>query len=262
MGHIVTIHSYRGGTGKSNLTANIAYQAALRGKRVAILDTDLQSPGVHMILGLEKERVANTLTDYLFGRCDIEDCAYDISSDFDLGNNGGGALYLLPSSMKLENIVRIVSEGYDVGRLNDHLRTLVNDLNLDLLLLDTHPGLNEETLSSTSTSDLLLLVVRPDKQDLHGTAVLMEVARRLNVPNTFIIANKVPSGINPDRLRDQLQGALGCEVIALLPLTEEVVMLGSRELFTKRYPDLAISLELKRATERGLSALFGSDESQ
>ena len=44
MGKIVSIHSFRGGTGKSNTTANLSAQAALAGKRVAVVDTDQTGP--------------------------------------------------------------------------------------------------------------------------------------------------------------------------------------------------------------------------
>ena len=50
-GKIVSIHSFRGGTGKSNTTANLASQVALTGKRVGIVDTDIQSPGIHVLFG-------------------------------------------------------------------------------------------------------------------------------------------------------------------------------------------------------------------
>ena len=136
MAQIITIHSYRGGTGKSNITANLAYLAARRGLRVAVLDTDLQSPGVHVVLGLDKDRLVYTLSDYLFGKCDLEEAAYDLTADLDLGDGGagekGGALYLLPSSMKVEAIVRIVSEGYDVSKLNQHFGELMDGAVADL----------------------------------------------------------------------------------------------------------------------------------
>jgi len=120
MGHIISVHSYRGGTGKSNLTANLAYQAARRGRRAAVLDTDVQSPGVHMVLGLRKERLAHSLTDYLFDKCDLEEAAYNLTNDLGL-EDSGGALFLLPSSMSVDSILRIAAEGYDAGRLNDHI---------------------------------------------------------------------------------------------------------------------------------------------
>ena len=58
MSHIVSVHSYRGGTGKSNVSANLGYLAAHAGRRVAVLDTDLQSPGVHVVFGFKKDRMA------------------------------------------------------------------------------------------------------------------------------------------------------------------------------------------------------------
>ena len=113
MGRIVSIHSYRGGTGKSNLTANIGYQLAARGHKVAILDTDLQSPGVHMVLQLAASRLTHTVSDYLFEKCEIRDAAYDMSNELPV--RALGQLWLLPSSMQVDTIVRIAADGYDVG---------------------------------------------------------------------------------------------------------------------------------------------------
>ena len=110
MGQIISIHSYRGGTGKSNITANLAWMAAKRGHRVAVLDTDLQSPGVHVVFQFDKERLAHTLSDFLFGRCELEEAAYDLTADLGVEETGG-AVYLLPSSMNVESIMRILSEG-------------------------------------------------------------------------------------------------------------------------------------------------------
>ena len=39
MAKIVSIHSFRGGTGKSNMTANLSSLVALGGKRVAVVGT-------------------------------------------------------------------------------------------------------------------------------------------------------------------------------------------------------------------------------
>src|SRR5688572_22233273 len=58
----------------------------------------------------------------------------------------------------------------------DQLNKLIDELKLDLLPIDTHPGFDEETLLTIAISDTLLIVLRPDKQDYHGTAVLVEVA--------------------------------------------------------------------------------------
>ena len=69
MSKIVSVHSFRGGTGKSNTTANVAAILASQGKRVGVIDTDIQSPGIHILFGLKEEDIKHSLNDYLWGKC-------------------------------------------------------------------------------------------------------------------------------------------------------------------------------------------------
>ncbi|MEO0479107.1 MAG: MinD/ParA family protein [Planctomycetota bacterium] len=246
-GQIVSIHSYRGGTGKSNLTANVAFQLATRGKRVAVLDTDLQSPGVHMVLQLDTKRLSHTLSDYLFGTCEIDEAAYDMSAR--LPDESTGKLWLLPSSMAVDKIVKIAHDGYDANRLNDQLDQLIEDLELDYLILDTHPGLNRETMLSTAISQILIVLIRPDTQDFHGTAVLMEVAGRLGVPHVFMVGNKVPRALDHGELKTRIEQSFNREVLGLLPLAEDLAALGSNGLFSEKMADHPASRELNRIVD-------------
>jgi septum site-determining protein MinD len=52
MSKIVSVHSFRGGTGKSNTTANLAALLPRKGHRVGVVDTDIASPGIHVLFGL------------------------------------------------------------------------------------------------------------------------------------------------------------------------------------------------------------------
>jgi MinD-like ATPase involved in chromosome partitioning or flagellar assembly len=254
--HIVSIHSYRGGTGKSNFTANLAWWLATQGKRVGVLDTDLQSPGVHMVFEFDTSRITFTLSDFLFGKCAVEEAVYDITKSLRLEAQApSGRLLLLPSSMNIEAITKIVAEGYDVGKLNDSLGRLGRELTLDYLLLDTHPGLNRETMLTTAVSDLQLVLVRPDTQDFHGTAVLLEVARRLGVKRTFLIANKVVSGLTRAAMRQMVDDAFHCELIGCVPLSQEMASLGSRGLFCMKHPQHPITRELYEISQRVLHEL-------
>src|SRR6202521_3593470 len=47
---IVTFYSYKGGTGRSMALANVAWILAANGKRVAVIDWDLEAPGLHRYL--------------------------------------------------------------------------------------------------------------------------------------------------------------------------------------------------------------------
>lgn len=241
-GKIVSIHSYRGGTGKSTLAANLAVCAQKMGKRIAALDTDLQSPGIHVLFGFNKEEITLTLVDFLWDRCLIGDTAYDVSGR--AAPEGPGKLWLIPASLTTQAITRILDEGYDVERLNAHFDRLIQEYELDFLVIDTHPGLNRETILTTAISDVLILLVRPDQQDYYGTAVLTEVARKLEIPRICVILNKVFSGVNEEQLRRRVEEAFGFEVIGSIPLSEDLARLESRQLMVSAFPDHPISHEI------------------
>src|SRR5919112_2389390 len=116
MASIVSIHSYRGGTGKSNVTANLAVAVALTGKRGGIVDTDIQSPGIHILFGLDDRQVTRALNDYLYGRCKVEETAYHITPPEVAAT--GGRIYLIPSSLKAGEIAKVLKDGYEVELLN------------------------------------------------------------------------------------------------------------------------------------------------
>jgi WD40 repeat protein/cellulose biosynthesis protein BcsQ len=46
-GRIITFYSYKGGTGRTMLLANVAWILASHGKRVLVVDWDLEAPGLH-----------------------------------------------------------------------------------------------------------------------------------------------------------------------------------------------------------------------
>ena len=248
MPKVVSIHSYRGGTGKSNFTANLATTVALQGKRVGIVDTDLPSPGIHNLFGLEPEQTQKTLNNYLWGEITIEDAAYDVSAN--VGVNENGKLYLVPSSFQVDDIARILKDGYHVKLMNDGFRRLVKALQLDYLFIDTHPGLSKETFLSIAISHLTLLILRPDKQDYQGTAVVIDVARQLKVRKMLLAINKVHSQLNRDALKQKVEETYGETVAGVFPLSEEMVRLASEGVFGVKYPEHSVSQEFRQVAQQ------------
>jgi MinD-like ATPase involved in chromosome partitioning or flagellar assembly len=241
---IVSVHSYRGGTGKSNTTANLAALLAADGRRVGVIDTDLQSPGIHILFGLDDKAIRHSLNDYLWGTCRIKDAAHDVASR--LGRRVPGAVFVIPSSMKAGDIARVLREGYDVGVLREGFHEAIETLDLDVLMIDTHPGLNEETLLSIAISDILLLVLRPDQQDYQGTSVTVEVARKLDVPALFLIVNKVPAVLEAATVRARVEETYNAPVVAVLPHSDQLMALGSNGLFVLQHPDHPITAALSQ----------------
>ena len=260
MPRIISTHSFRGGTGKSNITANLATLVAKAGYRVGVVDTDIQSPGIHTLFRFQQEQDNYSLNDYLWGRCPIEEAAYDVTEqavEGEIDSAPRPRLFLVPSSLNTNEIARVLREGYDVSLLNDGFQQFISTQMLDFLFIDTHPGVNEETLLSLAISDVLVLVMRPDQQDFQGTAVTVELARRLEVPELYIIVNKTPPEGDERALRQQIEGSYGYEVAALLPLSIDMARLASGGLFTNRFPDHPYSTNLKSIADRILGLGVG-----
>jgi len=244
---IVSVHSFRGGTGKSNVTANLSTLLAAGGRRVGVIDTDIQSPGIHVLFGLDESTMTRSLNDYLWGKCPIEQTAHDVTPRPEAA---AGRVLLVPSSIKAGEIARVLREGYDVGLLNDGIHTLIDALRLDVLMIDTHPGLNEETLLSIAVSNALIVVMRSDQQDYQGTSVTVEVARKLDVPRLMVLVNKVPAVFDAAEVRSRVENAYKADVAAVLPHSDEMMTLGSAGLFVLRYPDHPVTASLKQVAAK------------
>ena len=256
---IVAVHSFRGGTGKSNLISNLAISVAKQGHRVGIIDTDLQSPGIHILFGLDDETIDRTLNDYLWGRCNLYEAAYDLSHILQQPTQtSGGAVYLIPASVKANDITRILREGYHEEILLDGFAEISRDLQLDFLFIDTHPGINEETLQAITVSNLLVMVLRPDYQDYQGTAVIVELARMLSVSKMLLVVNKASSTFDVETYQHQLEATYDVAVAEILPFAEEMLHLASSEIFSIRYPDHPLSKAIDAIAKHMIDAEVAS----
>ena len=251
MSRIISIHSFRGGTGKSNTTANIAVLLAAEGRRIGVVDTDIQSPGIHVLFGVDQTTLDRSLNDYLWGRCRIEEAAHDVTPN--PGVDFEGRTFLVPSSIKPTDIARVMHDGYDVGLLNEGFRHLIEELELDALLLDTHPGLNEETLLSIAMSNALAVIMRPDSQDYEGTSVTVAVARKLGVPRMVLVVNKTPEIFDAAEVEARVEKTYDCEVAAVLPHSDELMVLSSEGIFALRHPDHPLTGLFRQIASRIMS---------
>ena len=241
MAKIISVHSFRGGTGKSNTTANVATVLASQGLRVGVIDTDIQSPGIHILFGLDGNKINHSLNDYLWRGVKIKKTAIDVTP-----KQVSGRLFLIPSSIKPGEITRVLREGYDAQKLTHGFRKLVDELKLDVLMIDTHPGLNSETLLSIVISHGLLIVMRPDKQDYEGTGITIKVARQLEVPRMMLVVNKTPPMLESEAVKTQVEKAYHCNVAAVLPHSDEMMNLASGGIFVLHYPNHPMTAKYKQ----------------
>ena len=245
---IISIHSFRRGAGKSMIAANTAAALALAGARVGIVDANLPSPSMHVLFNLAESDVRYTFNDFLHHRCDIEQTAVDVTRRVSDGR--GGQLYLTPSSFETHEIVRAMRDGYDVDLLHDGFRALAESLRLDVLIVDTHAGLAEETLLTLALADSLVVVLRPDQRDYQGTGVLVDVAGRLEVPRLFAIVNELPAALEGAAVTAEVERIYQCGVIGVLPYDDIMTTLPKPGIVAVHYPQHPITATFQSIAAR------------
>jgi PAS domain S-box-containing protein len=256
---LVAFHSFRGGNGKSSIAANVAGLLAAGGRRVAVIDADLQSPGMHVLLGQAGSRIDHTLNDFLLGSCGIHQLAIDVTAG--LGQPVPGRLFLVPASVDPGAMAQVLSQGYEAQRLTQGFHELAELLQLDVLLVDTHPGLNEEALLTMRAVQTLIVVLRPDAQDLEGTGVTVQVARQLEVPHLMLVVNQLPATRQLPAVRARVEQTFGSEVAAILPQAAEFMTFDNDGLFALRHAGHPISVALHHLAARLTGATAPVDAS-
>ncbi|MEM7115468.1 MAG: MinD/ParA family protein [Chloroflexota bacterium] len=226
---IISLHSFRRGVGKSTLVANLAAQLVQNGRSVGLFDINLQSPSLHLFFGLTQPEI--TLTDVLSNTISIKEAAYPV-----LLHENGGQLQLVPASGATGDIQRVLRGQLQLEMLTEHIEQLAEAYNLDLILLDTYAGLHEETLQAMAVADQIFILLRPDQQDFQGTAVLVDVAKRLNTLSVELIVNQCPPQLPQAHVRAEVEKSYGCTVTAVLPHVPEMLSLTSSTLFVQQFP--------------------------
>ena len=87
--------------------------------------------------------------------------------------------------------------------------------------------------------------MRPDQQDIQGTAVTVDVARKLNVPQLLLVINKTPEAYDFAQVKRDMEAAYDCTVAAILPHSDEMMVLGGKGVFSLKYPAHPLTLSLK-----------------
>ena len=235
MTYVLAMYSHSGGTGKSTFATNLATVLATEGQHVCLVDTDIQSPGVHVLLDIAENDVMCTLSDFLLGECEIDDAVHDASGR--LPEGATGSLCVVPSKLNSQVIAAIVGGGYDAGLLDEGLRMLIDRRAPDVMVLDTQSGLNNEAMVALAAADCAVIVMRFDEQESRGASVATAVADRMEAPRTAVVVNMVSDAGDPDRVREFAESAYGRTVEAVLPHTPELAGLASCGVFVLEYPD-------------------------
>ncbi len=206
---VVVFYSFKGGLGRSTALASLAIQQARAGERVAVLDFDLDAPGVGVLLAadaegrtspwgtldllLERESPAQ-LSDY-YHPCRRRDVV------------GDGELIVFPAGKldsnypgKLARVDLEPQTGAGDNALALMLQAIRDELQPSWILLDARTGLSEPAGALLSgIAHLHVLFGTPSEQSWQGLRVIIErlgarrVARGLPQGDCLLVQAMVPA---------------------------------------------------------------------
>ena len=189
----IVFYSIKGGVGRSTALGAVAWALAEGGKRILVLDLDLESPGVSTSLLPEDRRPAYGITDWLVEDLVDNGAAVfdDIVASSELSRNG--EIFVAPAHGKdsgeyIAKLGRIWMPKIDrqggretwPQRLNRLLGLLVQRWAPDVVLIDSRAGIDEVAsacLTSLDASLILLFAVDGD-QTWRGYQTLFRHWRR------------------------------------------------------------------------------------
>ena len=108
----ISIHSSRGGTGKTMIATNLAAIYASKGLNVALLDLDFRAPSLADVFSKGiRDPVRHWLNDFLDGRCKAEQVLIDVSEAYHLK----GKLLLGLANPAIEAIRNMMEKEQSLG---------------------------------------------------------------------------------------------------------------------------------------------------
>ena len=248
MAKIVSFNAFLRGTGRSHLIANIAALLAADGKRVGVVDLDDTAPTLHLFFGLAESAITFTLADHIAGRCRVDQTGYEVTPQQVAAV--GGHIFLVPLTSEPECAPRSQRAGIDTERLSDAIGDLTQALSLDYLLTDSGSGVNELSLTGMATSDVAVFVLRLDRHDYQGTAVMLDLARKLEVPRLVLVVNMVSESLNSQEVRARIIKSYGSEVAGVLPYTTEMAAHEGAGLFVLDHPEHQLTAVLRKVANQ------------
>jgi len=241
MRKIVAFHSYKGGTGKTLFSINLATTYANRGKKICLFDLDFRAPSLHA--AFKTDGTEYWLNDYLNGICEVEKVLVDLSPS----RTREGELLVGLANPSTEAIREMSAkdrkwEMKALGRLLSLKTTLLNDMEFDYVILDTSPGLQYSSINAIVSADVALVVTGTDASDREGTKRMVHELYDLFEKKAGILVNKVIADLISSegakrKMRKQLETIYGLPIVEMIPCFCDILRAGGTYIFTEEMPE-------------------------
>jgi len=174
---VLAVSSGKGGVGKTNIVANLAYALSKRGKKVLVVDADLGLNNIDILLGLaSKKHIGHVLS----GESNVEDIIL----------HGPEGIHVLPAGDGLQELTQLETEKKMM--LMDELDRVSRGY--DFLIFDTGAGISPNVTFFCSAAHETILIATTEPTSLTDVYALMKILHNNHSQKNFrLIVNSVAS---------------------------------------------------------------------
>lgn len=238
---VISVTSGKGGVGKTNIAANLAYLLARKKKKTLVLDADAGLANIDVILGINSPY---NLYHVLNGEKTLAEALI----------NGPGGFKILPSSSGIPEMTDL-SRGQKLT-LVDELNTL-ND-SLDFMLIDTGAGISANVMYFNMAAKEIIVVTSPEPTAMTDAYALIKVLYQRHAKRRFrLIVNMAKSAAEAKEVYSRLSRAtdhflnLTIEYLGYIVLDEKVRdAVRQQKALAEIYPQSPAARCMERIAEK------------
>lgn len=236
----IAVTAGKGGVGKTNIAVNLGIALA-KTHKVMLLDSDLGLANVDTLLGLCPIR---NLSHVIRGDCHLQDIVIELPS----------GLKIIPASSGQESLLNLDASVH--GGLIQAFSALSD--NIDILLVDTAPGISENVIKYLQAVQEIIVVVCDEPTSLTDSFALIKVLHQQYGCWRFrIIANMVRSVkegrdlyTKLTRVTDQFLDVT-LDYLGSIPFDHDVrLAVKQQRAFLDQFPNGSASQQLQKISEK------------
>lgn len=246
MSRTIAIHSSKGGTGKTSLALNLAGSYVSSGKKVCLMDMDSKGPSLHSFFNVTPN---NYFNEYLRGAISI----HETLTNIDLDRSGQkGELYVAFSDPEIGAIREFST--MDRKWQTKILKRLINakkdleGLGIDIIILDTSPGVEFGSVNAVAVSDFVLVTVKPNKICIQSIEQVINGIYRMLGKECAIIENMCPE--SKDHYCSLSNTNLEVPVLESILCRCDIATLVCKEIITLQRPEHPYSKSVFRIRDK------------
>lgn len=210
MKEAIVITSGKGGVGKTTTTANIGTYLAMKGYKVALVDTDIGLRNLDVVMGLEN-RIVYDIVDVVEGQCRLRQ-ALIRDKRFD-------TLYLLPAAQTRDK----------TAVTPEQMRKLIQDLKeeFDYILVDCPAGIEQGFKNAIAGADRAIVVTTPEVAAVRDADRIIGLLEAAELHNPLLVINRIKMDMvkRGDMMDiEDIIDILAIELLGVIPDDENIII--------------------------------------